>query len=130
MTSVQDVVPPANSGGHTAGLVVDSPRPPRTGSVANHRNVSFHAAPSTVGPAQLPAPDLRVRGLSTESTAPTTTTKFQLIPRRATTGAFHSVWRTSRVAGCSPRLTQRPDSNSHSDTVPRSRSTEMERNHP
>src|SRR6478735_1419008 len=107
MTSVQDVVPQANSGGPTSGLVVDSPRSTRTGAAVNHRNMSFHVAPSTTRSAQLLAPDLLVRGLSTESTAPTTTTKFQLIPRRATTGAFRSVWRTSRVAGCSPRLTKR-----------------------
>src|SRR6476659_1652857 len=106
MTTTEDVVQPGNSGGLASGRRVDSPRHARTGGVANHRNVSFRAAASTAPPAQLLRSDLHGRRLSTESTAPTTTTKFQLIPRRATTGAFRPVWRTSRVAGCSPRLTQ------------------------
>src|SRR3954451_12564264 len=116
MTAVQDVVRRGNSGGPVTGRRVDSPRSSCTGEVVNHRNLSFRDPASTAQAAQLLPADLHSQRLSTESTAPTTTTKFQLIPRRATTGAFCPVWRTSRVAGCSPRLT-------------RSRSNEMERNH-
>src|ERR1700712_4632413 len=121
MTRVQDVVTGTGFGGPTSGRRVDNPPVPPTGPAANHRNLSFDRAASTGRSAQVPGTDLRVRRVSTETNAPPTTTKFQLIPRRATTGAFRSVWRTPPWQDAHP--------GSLSNTMPRSRSLEMERNH-
>src|SRR3954469_5721224 len=92
MTRVQDVVRQADSGGPASGEHVDSRRTPPTATASNHRNLSFRNVESTARDAQLVPPDLQGQGFSTESTAPTTTTKFQLIPRRATAETRPVVW--------------------------------------